>query len=328
MMHRDTMANDLLLDGRGRLLRSFWDTQEDKEYNRDRLSRLRGKEWEHFQLLGRNYVFRLLFGHFGGIGFCRAVFTDLRTGRYSLSGPLQLSSGDSFHLDYGVSQPHHFYRDQDGFFLSLDHDWDFCRIRCHTDEFDVELMLPVDGDPLISAAPGRDPKHFFYCGRRVYPSLRGAVSFLGRSYSLQDAFVASESCRAVLPFQSSRIFCCGSQIREDHSLSLILGWGLGYAGAGLENALFLDGKLVKLNRVREERQGNYLEPCRFYSDDGSVDLIYQPLRDELFARDYRLLYFRSHCSTGFASGNVELRGKGTITIDRLPMICERTQCRL
>ncbi len=122
-----------------------------------------------------------------------------------------------------------------------------------------------------------------------------------------------------------RVYCSGSLTKEGHSLSLILGWGFGYASDGLENALLVDGQIIKLNRVHEKRGKSYLSPCRFLSEDGSVELLFTPLRDELFSKDFRLLYFRSHCTVGTASGKVNLGGWGTVEIDSMPMLCEHSQ---
>lgn len=326
MSHKESNKNtNILLAERGKLTRAFWSASEETEYNRDHLSRHRLREWEQFQLLGGNYVFRLLFGHFGSVGLCRAAFTDLSTGEYSISGPIKVFSGDAYYLDHSLFQPYHFLRDEGGFFLSLDFDGDFYRLRCRTESFDVELMLPHSGDMLISAAPFRQSRKFFYAGREVFPELRGSVQFNGREYELTNAFAARESCRGVLPKKCSRVYCSGSQLKDGHSLSFVFGWGFGYMGAGLENGLFVDGTLVKLNRVREARKGSFMTPSRFRSEDGSVDLRFTPKRDELFARDYRLLYFRSHCTVGTVSGTIQLRGVGELQIEDMPVLCEHSR---
>lgn len=326
MQQNDLYQSNALFNQRGRLSYAFWSESEEKDYNRDRLWKLRLREWEEYQLLGRNFVFRLLFGHFGNIGFCRAVFTDLRTGRYSMAGPISLTSGDDYHLDYNLTQPHHFYAIQKGLFLSLDFDGVFHRLRCHTSNFDVELMLPEQGNMLISANSYDKTRHFFYNARRVFPQLRGQILFMGREYSLRNAFACAESGRAVLPFSCSRLFCCGSKADGEHSISLLLGWGFGSA-QGLENALFLDGKLIKLKRMDELSQGENAPLIHFSSEDGAVDLLFKPLRTEFFNKDFRLLYFRNQSSVGYANGTVKIGEGKEITIDRLPMICQRSQCR-
>ncbi len=326
MSHKQRKKNaGLLLAERGKLTRAFWSASEETDYNRENVSRRRLREWEQFQLLGGNYVFRLLFGHFGSVGLCRAAFTDLSTGEYSISGPIKAFSGDAYFLDHSLTQPYHFLRDEGGFFLSLDFDGGYYRLRCRSDSFDVELMLPHRGDMLISAAPFRQSRKFFYAGREVFPELLGSVCFKGREYELSGSFAARESCRGVLQRKCSRVYCSGSQRKDGHSLSLVFGWGFGYTGAGLENGLFVDGKLMKLNRVREARKGSFMKPSRFRSEDGSVDLVFTPKRDELFARDYRLLYFRSHCTVGTVSGRIQLRGVGELPVENMSVMCEHSR---
>lgn len=327
MKQKELSATNALLDEKGRLFRSFWSTEEQKEYSRSRLSHFRSREWECLQLLGDGFVFRLLFGHFASIGICRAAFTDLKTGDYSISGPLKLFSGDDYLLDFGMDSPYHFFREEEDFFISLDFDGQYYRIRSSTDCFDVELMLPVQGDMLLSASPFENPRRFFYASRRVFPELRGAVQFKEKHFSLDGAFLSLENCRAVLPFTCSRVFCTGSQTKEGHSISLVLGWGFSHMGAGLENCVFLDGELMKLNRVREKRTGSFLSRSRFYSEDGSLELVFTPSRDELFCKDIRLLYFRSHCTVGHVSGHLTLRGIGDVLIHDMPFMCEHSRFR-
>lgn len=316
-----------LLDARGRLLRSFWSTDAERSYARESVSRLRGREWELYQLLGEDCVFRLLYGRVGPLGVCRASFTDLRTGRYCISGPLRFFPGDRFTVDFTAGEPHHILCEDKDFFLSLDYDGRFHRLRCYCGEFDVELMLPDASETLYTASPFEKLHHFFYAGRQVFSELRGCVRFREKEYSLESAFAFYESGRGAFPMECRRVLGCACQIREGHSLALLFGWGFGYAGSGLENALFLDGEVLKLNRLRESRKGDFLRESRIFSEDGAVELRFTPWRDELFARDIRLLYFRSHCTVGKLSGTIDVGGYGTINIENVPILCEHSRFR-
>ena len=86
-------------------------------------------------------------------------------------------------------------------------------------------------------------------------------------------------------------------------------------------------EVLKLNRLRESRKGDFLRESRIFSEDGAVELRFTPWRDELFARDIRLLYFRSHCTVGKLSGTIDIGGYGTINIENVPILCEHSRFR-
>ena len=76
--------------------------------------------------------------------------------------------------------------EEENFFLSLDYDGRYRRLRCRGGAFDVELMLPKNGCALSTANPFRRRRQF-YCGfRRIFPELRGRVTLNGQDYPLGE----------------------------------------------------------------------------------------------------------------------------------------------
>ena len=108
-------------------------------------------------------------------------------------------------------------------------------------------------------------------------------------------------------------------------MAILLGWGFGYARAGTENACFVDGELLKLNRVREKRGGeSYLEDARFRTEEGRLILSYRPERDHFVEKKWLPLRIRSHRTVGHVNGRLLLEDGTPLTIRDMPFLCEHS----
>ena len=323
---RQTVKRTPLLDKKGRLLRSSWAAEDLFIYNKENALRVGQKEWEYYQVFDERFVFRLLYGHSGLIALARAEFWDTESGRHFVSGPVKWFPGDGYDMEFSPEDPHHIYTEEGNFFLSLDYDGKYRRLRCRAGSFDVELMLPKFGDALATATPFKHRRQFYYGFRRVFPELRGKVTLNGIEYPLSEStFACAESGRGVLPRKLSRVCGIGCGEAEGHKVAILLGWGFGYARAGTENACFVDGELLKLNRVREKRGGeSYLEDARFRTEEGRLILSYRPERDHFVEKKWLPLRIRSHRTVGHVNGRLLLEDGTPLTIRDMPFLCEHS----
>ena len=326
---RQTVKRTPLLDKKGRLQRSSWAAEDLFIYNRENAARLGQKEWEYYQVWDPRFVFRLLYGHSRLTALVRAEFWDTESGRHFVSGPVKWLPGDSFDLEFGPEDPHHLYMEEGNFFLSLDYDGRYRRLRCRGGAFDVELMLPRSDLALATATPFNRRRQFYYGFRRIFPELRGKVTLNEIEYPLGDGtFVCVESGRGVMPRQLGRVCGVGCGEAEGHQVAVLLGWGFGYARAGSENACFVDGELLKLNRVREKRGGeSYLEDARFRTEDGRLQLNFRPEQDHFVEKKWLPLQIRSHRTVGKAEGRLMLLDGTPLVIRDLPFLCEHSRFR-
>ena len=127
---RQTTARMPLLDRKGRVLRSSWAAEDLFIYNKEAVAFGVAKEWEYYQLFDERFVFRLLYGHSRFVGLARGEFWDRESGRHFVTGPVKFFPGDSYDLDFSAEDPHHLYVEEENFFLSLDYDGRYRRLRC------------------------------------------------------------------------------------------------------------------------------------------------------------------------------------------------------
>ena len=322
---RQTTARMPLLDRKGRVLRSSWAAEDLFIYNKEAVAFGGVKEWEYYQLFDERFVFRLLYGHSRFVGLARGEFWDRESGRHFVTGPVKFFPGDSYDLDFSAEDPHHLYVEEENFLLSLDYDGRYRRLRCRGGAFDVELMLPKNGCALSTANPFRRRRQF-YCGfRRIFPELRGRVTLNGQDYPLGErSFAVAESGRGLLPRRLSRVCGVGCGEVGGRRVAILMGWGFGYATAGTENALFVDGELIKLNRIREKRAGeSFLERSRFSTGEGRLVLDYDPEEDHYVRKKFPMLDLDSHRTVGTVSGRI-LLPEEELTVTELPFLCEHS----
>ncbi|HOX18042.1 MAG TPA: DUF2804 domain-containing protein [Spirochaetales bacterium] len=86
-----------------------------------------------------------------------------------------------------------------------------------------------------------------------------------------------------------------------------LGYGFSDRSSAGEDAVFLDGRIHKLGRVRFEfDQNRLLEPWRMTSDDGSFEAEFRPVVDRASRADLKLVVSDQHQVFGRFSGRARL----------------------
>ena len=313
-----------LLDEKGKLYRSGWSTGDVFLYNKEELRRGQPrKEWEFYRLFDRRFSLQLLWGHAGYVGEVRAELLDLETGRRWQAGKRQLFPGDSFDTDFSGGEPHRLKYEDDGFFLMLDCDGEYRRIRCRGSGFDVELMCPEAGDALATAAALAKKRQFVSQFKRNFPDVRGRIRVGGNEHLIgADSFLFLRSCRGVFPRESSWFWGSGSARLGEHILGINLGWGMGRISHCTENVLFWDGEAQKLSRCRRSSSGDMEHGFLLEDEDGRLRLHFTPFYDQ--RQEKKGLLYRSdlRCLYGTVSGVVRLADGSRQTVEEVPFCCE------
>lgn len=313
-----------LLDEKGRLYRSGWSTGDVFIYNKEELRRgTARKEWEFYRLLNRRFSLQITWGHTGYVGAVRAELIDLETGRRWQAGKTQLFPADSLDTDFSGGEPHRLKYEDAGFFLSLDFDGTYRRIRCRASAFDVELMCPEEGDSFASAVPFAKKRQFVSQYKKNFLDVRGRIKVGGSEYPLDDeSFLFLRSCRGVLPRESSWFWGSGTALLGEHVLGINLGWGLGRVTACTENVIFWDGEVQKLSRCRRRGDGEMGRAFLLEDEDGRLKLRFTTHYDHHVEK--RILFSRVNCRQlfGTVSGSVRLEDGSVQRLSDVPFCCE------
>ncbi len=319
-----------LLDKKGALTRPSWAVTDVFEYNKDRLRRpARRKEWEFYQLSDPRFTLQLTYGHAVYVGMAGATLLDRETGRRLNAGPVKLLPGDAFDLDFSAGEPHSFKYEDGAFLLSVGFDGEVRRLRCVSADLDVDLACRDEGDAIVTAVPFARRGQFYYNYKKNFSEVRGRVIVDGLAYPLEeDAFLLLDSGRGVWPYRHHWVWGNGTARVDGHVLGLNIGWGFGNTSRGTENALFWDGKIQKLGRVREEADfEDFMQSERFYSEDGRLELAFTPVFDNFTEHNWLAVHNRCHQVFGTLSGRVTLDDGTPVAVEGMRFFCEHAQNR-
>ena len=314
-----------LLDRKGRLARVGWDTEDVYEYNKEKIRLpFRRKEWEFYQLSNSRFTFQVTYGHTGYASLASATLVDFATGERFTSGKPKLFPGDAMDLDFSGGEPHSLKYEDDELFLSISFDGQIRRIRVRSDRFDADLSCHDEGDAIVTVTPFAFRSQFYYNYKKVFRDLAGHLQ-LHNGVQVMDGetFLLLDSGRGVWPYRNRWIWAAGATQTDRGVLALNLGGGFGKDGAPTENAVFLDGKLHKLGRVKFQfAPDDVMRPWRITDDRRRLKLTFRPSYDNYTNRNYILLHNRCHQVYGRVTGTVELDDGERLRIEDIPFFCE------
>lgn len=325
MRHQQYCAGRFpLLDEKGKLYRFGWSTGDVFLYNKEELRRgAARKEWEFYRLFNRRFSLQILWGHTAYIGEVRIALLDLETGRRWRAGKTLYFPSDSLDTDFSGGEPHRLKYEDGGFFLMLDFDGKYRRIRCRAPGFDVELMCPEDGDALATAVSFGKKRQFVSQYKRNFMDVRGRISVGGSEHAIdEESFLFLRSCRGVWPRESSWFWGSGTARLDEHILGINLGWGAGRITNCTENVIFWDGEAQKLSRCRRRGDGEMGRDFLLEDEDGRLKLHFHSHYDH--HSEKKLLLLRSDCRQlfGTVSGTVRLENGSLQRVEDAPFCCE------
>jgi hypothetical protein len=147
----------------------------------------------------------------------------------------------------------------------------------------------LDARLVATASPGQESlfvatpigaRGYFY--ERKLPGLTttGAVAIGAERVDLgaEGALTTLDWGRGIWPYRTFWIWAAGAgRLASGQRFGLNLGVITGDPGAATENAVFVDGRLVKLGRVDFERdRDDSRRPWRLRAADGRLDLVLEP----------------------------------------------------
>ncbi len=314
LLQEDPRRRPRLLSRKGRLRHPGWETADLYEYNKENLRfPARRKEWELYQMSNDRFAFSVTYGHAAYMSLVDVTLVDFATGERISSGQRRFFPGDSLDLDFSGGQPHSLkYEDKD-LFLSISFDGEMRRILVRSAEFEADLSCRDVGDAIVTAVPFDFPGQFAYNYKKVFPELSGHLTMHNVPRKLDDdTFLMLYSGRGIWPYRYTTIWASGAQQTEDGVLALNLSGDYGGEDAPTENALFLDGKLEKLEGVRFRFSSeNYLKPWHISDRNHRLRLTFRPAYDDYTSINWLLVHNTRHQLYGRLSGTVEL-ADGTV----------------
>lgn len=303
---RETTRTIPLFDRSGMTLDASWARHPYFAYNRQMLRRSFSalREWDHYIIIdpGRSYIIDLDLMDGNWRTFCSITFTDLSLGQ---SRGIRSSRGFSNHrLDLSTSSAldsQATYQDKDNS-LTLTF---MKRTGCRYVIFNApSLVLPdgsvgLLGDFTISQDEDGDSMNFlfqerdqrrrsFVLGEKVI-GMKVDEGFIRRGGHRDDfaqggALAVLDWGRGLIPGHRDWRGASATAVVAGH----VMGFNLGYAGDGIQNALFIDGRMTKLPQVVFSGDDDMV----IRSGDGTIEVTFRALSEDLVqpTKDLRQIY--------------------------------------
>lgn len=320
-MQRELTQTSPLLEADGRLKHIGWSRQPILDCNLEAarfyrlrmLQWLRMKRWDYYGLTTPEFYFSATLAHLGYAGTVFVYVIDFATGAMHEETLL-------VPLGRGIALPRNSESGESTFSSKS------ARLRFSTEDGDrrVQVAWPdfnhgegVEADLRMARAPSHEsmnivipiPPRRFYFNRKIncMPA-RGWVKRGQRMIAIEP-----EHClgnldwgRGVWDYASFWVWASASGFLVDgRRVGLNLGYGFGDTTAATENALIVEGRVHKLDKVSFDYNArDFLQPWHLSSPDGRLDLELVPFKERVARSDVLLIHSEVHQMFGRYNGNV------------------------
>lgn len=331
-MQAEIKAPSPLLDTGGRLRQVGWSRQPLLDCNLEQLDfyrchvlqPLRVKRWDYYGVTTQQLFFSVTLSHVGYLGLPFIYAIDLNT-KEMWEETLFIPFGRGIELARNSTEG-----------------------GCRFDNGRVKVDLAVEGqkrrvrvdwptfnhgegiscDLTMDCLPGHEsmvivipigPKRFYY-NRKIncMPTTGWIQRGLSRREIQPDKALGNlDWGRGVWEYKSFWVWASSSGFLPDgRTLGLNLGYGFGDTTAATENAIVLNGKIHKLERLDFEYDSrDFMNPWKMHSPDGRLDLVFQPFKERVARSDLLVLSSEVHQMFGRYSGTVRTDQGETLHIE-------------
>ena len=323
MQHEITHSGPLL-DRKGRLREPGWAKRPLLTYDRDAVgtTALRLKEWDYYYVgCGDRFGLALTVADNGYMGLDSISFLNFEEGWEITKSPMQVltrgrkslppSSGDGSVRSAGKGHYLAFRKSGASRILTF-------KMEDFKDGAPIEGALTLadpEADSIVIATPFDGDKKAFYYNQKINCLPAGGTVRLGRdtyTFSPENSFGVLDWGRGVWTYKNTWFWGSASGAVAGVPFGFNIGYGFGNTEKASENALFLDGRLHKLSRVRflipkkEDGSDDFLSPWRFTSDDRRFEMTFTPVLDRASCTDFKILCSDQHQVFGRFSGRCVL----------------------
>lgn len=296
-------------------------------------------EWDRYFIFSENgYVFSTVIADFRAFGIYGATFYDplsgkkryfhklVRTPMGNMDMPYNSETGDVFVKSKYVEMC---FTCEDGerrlrgrFFKSTTNpDMEFDITVHEKDNESLFVSTPVDGKE----------NSFSYSRDNAALACEGYVKFDGKKFNFDTgSSLASFDWNRRSSFsKKDRYWATACGKCDGHTIGLNLGYGRGDATRATENALFIDGKILKLSHaLMKPSKADKMQSWDIFTNDGRFRGTFIPFLDNKYAPELRFSGWTSHQLIGRLSGDIILESGETLKAENLIAVIEKVRKQL
>lgn len=184
-------------------------------------------------------------------------------------------------------------------------------------DFTCDITLsPTTEKTMVIATPFKKKKHFYYNQKINNLKARGSFTFGAIKHIFEkNAMGVLDWGRGVWTYSNTWYWSSLNAIQNGHHIGFNLGYGFGDTSKATENMFFFDKEAYKLDDVvfnipkNEKGKEDYLSPWTFTSENGDIDLIFNPIIDRYNNTNAIILQTLQHQVFGYFSGKIKVGDK-------------------
>lgn len=339
MQHEITSAIPLLDEG-GNLTQAGWARSLLPVYDRAKVrgGATRLKEWDYYLVMGDGFAVALTIADNAYMGLDSISFLDFQEGWQVTRSPMRVFPmgktglpSSSRQGDAAISGSGYglFFRNKEGRRM----------LAAHMDRFKdgqaIDIQMALTDEPeesIVVATPFDKPGHFYYNQKINCLRATGKVTLGEKTYDFrpESAFGTLDWGRGVWTYHNTWYWGSASGLAGGIPFGFNIGYGFGDTSAASEDALFYDGRIHKLSRVkwRIPQAGgreDFMAPWKFTSDDGRFEMDFAPVMDRASRTSVGVIKSDQHQVFGRFSGTAVLDDGRVLEIKDLMGFAEKVE---
>lgn len=335
-MQREITEKINLLDKNGEIISPGWARNLLWKYNRENIKapKFKIKEWDYYCILSRKHGIALTLSDMGYLGFIgitlfnfekpeeisRSLIVPFPMGSFKM--PRNSETGISEFKNKTVKIIFNVFKNK----RVLTFSW---KKFLKGDDLSgtIDLTRDKDQESIVVATPFITKKHTFYYNQKINCLSADGEIFLGKkktTFKPEDSFGVLDWGRGVWTYSNTWYWASASGTVDNAPFGFNLGCGFGNLSTHSENALFFNGKLHKLDRIRFEiPEEDYLSPWSFDDNEGRFNMHFMPIIDRSSYTNLLLIKSDQHQVFGRFSGKAVLDDGTALEIKNLTGFAEK-----
>ena len=340
-MQRRIITPGPLHDEKGRLVETGYATELIKTYDRGRVAAgsLRIKEWDYYCVCNDQFALALTIDHNGYMTMDSISLLDFAENAQVTTSRMNLPLFAKRSLPPSSAKGNIRVSGKD-YEMAFDNDGKQRRLHGRMDHFHRDEAIAFDltlndapAESMVIVTPYADhPEAFYYNQKINCLRVSGSILYKKKEYlcTPEDTFAVLDWGRGVWTYDNTWYWGSASGLVDGIPFGFNLGYGFGDTSAASENVLLYGGKIHKLSQVRfeipvKDGKEDYLSPWTFSSDDGRLNLRFEPVMDRSAKIDVFVICSDQHQVFGRFSGTVILDNGRELRIDRLMGFAEKVR---
>lgn len=315
-----------LCDSTGKLNKDCVGWSRNTIYNCNLKGRwLRKKKWNYWCIISPDCLFSVTISNIDYAGMVFAYFLDLKTKKY-IEKTIMTPFGKGCNMPPTVHETVYFVNKK--MTINLEAERNDTHIILSSPDFKGEKMaadftvkFPEGYETLNVVIPWNE-KVFQFTSKQEGLPVEGYLTVGDKTYNFnkENTFACLDYGRGIWPYKVMWNWANAAGIVGEHTIGFNLGakWT---DGTGMtENALLVDGKLIKLseNVIYEYDKNNIMTPWSIKTEiTDRVNLTFRPIYERIAKTNFCIIKSEIHQMVGYFSGEIEMRTGEKIKFEKI-----------